>query len=110
MEPLYIPPDLHNQDKNLFSYKVTITNEGDEYAKLISRHWVIIDADGNKDEVKGPGVVGQTPGLNPGDSFTYTSYCPIDTDWGTMEGSYKMERSDGSRFDAIIARFYLIKE
>lgn len=99
---------IESGKKHLFSYRVTILNKGTEWVKLITRHWIIIDSNGNKEEVKGDGVVGYTPELKPGQSFTYTSYCPLDTDWGTMEGSYQMLKRDGSKFDAMIDRFFLV--
>jgi ApaG protein len=108
VEPEYVPeqssPELH---KFLFAYRVTLTNEGDQWAKLISRHWIIINADGDREDVDGPGVVGYTPELSPGESFEYTSFCTLNTNWGTMEGSYQMIRENGELFDAEIARFYL---
>ena len=91
----------------VYAYRVIIDNEGDEAARLISRHWVIRDANNELREVRGQGVVGETPYLGPGDRFTYTSGCPLTTEWGTMEGSYLMERDDGSRFDAKIGLFFL---
>lgn len=94
--------------KYLFSYRIMIKNEGSEWAKLISRYWLIINADGDSEEVKGPGVVGYTPELKPGDTFTYTSFCPLDTAWGTMEGYYSFIRRDGSEFKSEIDRFYLV--
>ena len=109
--PEFIPGLYHGQKgKNLFSYLVTISNESNEIVRLLSRHWIIIDADGRKEEVDGTGVVGYNPELQPGTSFTYSSYCPIDTEWGTMEGSFTMKLGDGLEFDAKIERFYLIKE
>jgi ApaG protein len=107
--PEFIPEQSSpEENKYTFAYQVVITNEGESWAKLVSRHWIIIDADGNRDEVEGPGVVGYTPELSPGESFEYTSFCTIDTNWGTMEGSYKMIREDDSTFDAEIKRFYLV--
>jgi ApaG protein len=106
--PRYLP-EYSNPDKSqyVFAYRVIITNEGDRWAKLISRHWIIINADGKRSDVRGPGVIGQQPELNPGESHEYESFCPIDTEWGTMEGSYQMQREDGEMFDAVIGRFYL---
>jgi ApaG protein len=108
VEPEYVPeqssPEL---GKFLFAYRVTITNEGEKWAKLISRHWIIINADGDREDVEGPGVVGYTPELSPGESFEYTSFCTLNTNWGTMEGSYQMIRENGATFDVDIARFYL---
>ena len=107
----YLPAESAPEEKRyLFGYRIVIVNEGDRQARLLSRHWVIIDAHGKQEEVRGPGVVGQTPLLLPGQGFKYTSYCPLETTWGTMEGSYEMERDDGSRFRAIIKRFYLARE
>ena len=92
---------------HIFKYTITLANEGDSPAELVSRHWVIIDGSGRREEVKGPGVVGQTPRLEPGQSFKYQSFCQLKTNWGTMEGTYQMKRDDGETFDAEIPRFYL---
>lgn len=96
------------QGKYLFAYHITIANEGGQRAKLKNRHWLIVDADGQRHEVKGPGVVGQYPELATGEKFEYSSFCPLETPWGTMEGSYEMERDDGTTFQALVARFYLV--
>ncbi len=95
-------------NKFLFSYRVDIKNEGKLWAKLMARHWEIINADGEKQVVDGGGVVGYFPELKPNDSFTYTSYCPIDTEWGTMEGYFEMVRENGSSFLVKIGRIYLV--
>jgi len=92
----------------VFAYQVNLTNEGDRRAKLVSRHWIIVDADGRRREVKGEGVVGATPDLAPGDSHEYASFCPLPTPWGTMEGTYRMIREDGKTFDAQVGRFFLV--
>lgn len=91
----------------VFAYTVTIHNEGSETAQLKSRHWVITDADGNAQEVRGDGVVGEQPTLGPGQSFEYTSGCSLRTPRGMMEGSYQMVSDAGSRFDVRIAPFSL---
>ncbi len=91
----------------LFQYHVRISNHGDETAQLISREWIITNADGEVERVKGPGVVGEQPVLPPGSSFEYTSYCPLKTSVGSMQGSYQMVTANGERFDAIIAPFTL---
>jgi ApaG protein len=91
-----------------FSYRIVITNEGTSRAKLKSRHWIIVDADNHREDVRGAGVVGKTPDLAPGERFEYTSGCPLRTSWGTMEGSYTMEREDGRQFPAQIGRFFLV--
>jgi ApaG protein len=90
-----------------FLYTIRISNEGTETCQLMSRHWIIRDATGRVEEVRGPGVVGEQPVLEPGDSFEYTSGCPLPTPYGTMEGTYQMVTEGGARFDAEIARFEL---
>ena len=102
-------PDHSNPAGNqwFFLYTIHIANEGSEVCQLISRHWVIRNATGRVEEVRGPGVVGQQPVLEPGESFEYTSGCPLDTPFGSMEGSYQMVTAAGARFDAEIARFEL---
>jgi ApaG protein len=104
----YVPERSHpDEGYYFFSYKITIKNEGSEPARLLSRHWIIINATGDRDEVRGPGVIGQHPLLSPGESFEYTSFCPLNTEWGTMEGTYRMQRENGDEFDIDIGRFYL---
>lgn len=90
-----------------FLYTVTIANEGVETVQLLSRHWIVTDGSGRVDEVRGPGVIGKQPLLAPGESFEYTSGCPLTTPFGVMEGTYQMTTSDGERFDAKIAPFTL---
>jgi ApaG protein len=102
-------PDHSNPAANqwFFLYTIHIANEGPESCQLVSRHWVIRNATGRVEEVRGPGVVGQQPVLEPGESFEYTSGCPLDTPFGSMEGTYQMVTEAGLRFDAEIARFEL---
>jgi len=88
-----------------FAYKIRLTNEGAMAARLVSRR--IVDADGHESVVEGPGVVGQHPNLGPGENFEYSSFCPLKTAWGTMEGHFTFERADGETFRATVARFYL---
>ena len=90
-----------------FRYTVTIANEGNEAARLRSRHWVITDGNAKVEEVRGPGVVGYQPTLKPGEAFEYTSGCVLETPFGVMRGTYQMERPDGRSFDAVIADFTL---
>ncbi len=90
-----------------FLYTVRISNESKETAQLLSRHWIITDATGHVEEVKGPGVVGEQPVLSPGQSFEYTSGCPLPTPFGSMHGTYQMVTTGGERFDAQIAEFTL---
>jgi ApaG protein len=94
-------------DKYVFAYTITIRNAGNASAQLISRHWVITDARGKVQEVRGLGVVGSQPLLRPGESFEYTSGTSIATPVGTMRGSYQMVGEDGARFDASIPEFTL---
>ena len=92
----------------LFAYQVDIENLGSYAVQLLNRHWVITNGEGEVDEVRGPGVVGQQPLLQPGESFSYTSGCPLDTPVGTMHGEYEMLiPATGERFDALIAPFRL---
>ena len=95
------------QDYYVFAYTITIRNEGKQPAKLLTRHWIINDANGNVQEVHGEGVVGEQPYLKPGESFRYTSGTVIETPVGSMEGSYQMLAEDGTPFDAKIPAFTL---
>jgi ApaG protein len=90
-----------------YLYTVRITNEGSETVQLLSRHWIITDGEGEVEEVRGPGVVGEQPILLPGESFDYTSGCPLPTPFGSMRGSYQMVTEGGEAFDAEIATFEL---
>lgn len=108
VKAVYVPeqssPRTH---RYVFAYTVKIANEGETPAQLRSRHWIITDGEGRIEEVKGPGVVGQQPYLNPGDQFEYTSGCVLPTPRGEMRGTYQMHRPDGREFDATIAPFAL---
>ena len=90
-----------------YLYTVEISNDGSETVQLVSRHWIITDATGHVEEVKGPGVVGESPVLEEGESFEYTSGCPLTTPYGSMHGTYQMVTADGDRFDAKIGEFVL---
>jgi len=96
-----------SKDQYVFAYTITINNTGSIPAQLISRHWIITDANGKVLEVKGLGVVGQQPLLQPGESFEYTSGTHLETAVGTMHGTYQMVAEDGQRFDAAIPSFTL---
>jgi ApaG protein len=91
----------------VFAYTITISNTGQQAARLLNRHWVITDANGKTEEVRGKGVVGEQPYLKPGEEFRYTSGTVIATPVGSMHGSYEMVGDDGTRFDAEIAPFSL---
>ncbi len=106
----YLPEEsAPEQRKFLFGYRIVIANEGRLTATLRSRHWRIIDGTGKIDEVRGEGVVGQQPRLAPGGAFKYTSYCPLSTAWGTMEGEFEFETDGGEKIEVKIGRFYLAK-
>ena len=96
-----------DDDRYVFAYTVTIRNDGSVPAQLLSRHWIITDATGRVQEVKGQGVVGEQPRLRPGESFRYTSAALLETPVGTMHGSYQMRADDGVAFDAEIPPFTL---
>ena len=91
----------------LFQYHVRISNVGSETAQLVSREWIITNAEGEVERVKGPGVVGEQPVLSPGGSFEYSSFCPLKTAVGSMHGAYQMVTDKGEQFDAVIAPFTL---
>lgn len=108
VESRYVPEQSTPEEGAwFFAYTVSLHNAGTETMQLISRHWVITDADGNVEEVRGPGVVGAQPVLRPGERFQYTSACPLRTAFGTMHGTYQMVTEDGEPFDAEIAAFSL---
>lgn len=90
-----------------FSYHVRISNVGSETAQLVSREWFITDGNGDTQRVQGPGVVGEKPVLAPGEEFEYSSFCPLTTPVGAMQGSYRMVLQNGDSFEAEIAPFSL---
>jgi ApaG protein len=104
----YIPEQSDPEsDRYVFAYTVVIANEGTEAAQLISRHWVITDAENKTQEVRGLGVVGEQPFLRPGETFEYTSGTSLGTPVGSMHGTYQMVSEDGHKFDAEIPEFTL---
>jgi len=96
-----------DDNRFVFAYTIRIANAGNVPARLLSRHWIITDANGKVQEVRGDGVVGEQPWLRPGDDFHYTSGAVLETAVGTMRGSYQMLADDGRRFDAAIPQFIL---
>ncbi|HEY0073006.1 MAG TPA: Co2+/Mg2+ efflux protein ApaG [Abditibacteriaceae bacterium] len=105
----YVPEaSKPDEGRFLFAYHITIANESDQAAQLLTRHWIIKDAYNNIEEVRGEGVIGQQPFLAPGESFQYSSGCPLPTEWGTMRGTYSMVRSDGEPFEVEIPVFALL--
>jgi ApaG protein len=108
VEAQYSPAHSHPTNQQwFFLYTIRITNEGTERVQLISRHWLITDANDRVEEVRGLGVVGQQPTLAPGESFEYTSGCPLPTAFGVMRGTFHMVTDRGERFETEIAPFYL---
>jgi len=108
VEPAYLEANSSPGSSQYFwAYRVTIENQGLETVQLRSRHWMITNARGELNEVKGPGVVGEQPILKPGESYQYTSGAPLNTPWGLMGGSYQMESESGERFDIEIPTFSL---
>ena len=104
----YLPERSSPRESSyLFMYSIRISNVGSQTAQLVSREWIITNADGEVERVKGPGVVGEKPVLPPGGSFEYTSYCPLKTSVGSMQGTYQMVTAEGEQFDAVIAPFTL---
>ncbi|MCK4871602.1 MAG: Co2+/Mg2+ efflux protein ApaG [Phycisphaerales bacterium] len=89
-----------------FAYEIMIRNETSRHVKLLAHHWIIVDADGNRRDMRGEGVIGRTPGLAPGGEFQYMECCCLATTWGTMEGEFMMEWEDGECIEAKVARFY----
>jgi ApaG protein len=106
--PSYLA-DQSDPDENsyVWSYTIEIANLGEVSAQLVSRHWIITDGEGRREEVKGPGVVGEQPILRPGDAFRYTSGCPLTTPSGIMAGTYRMVDENGRSFDVDIPAFSL---
>ncbi len=108
VKSVYVPEQsIPMSHRYVFAYTVRISNEGKKPAQLINRHWVITHGSGRVEEVRGPGVVGAQPRLEPGQHFEYTSGCVLSTPHGTMHGTYEMKRDDGSNFQATIAPFSL---
>jgi ApaG protein len=105
---MYLPQESGPNNPHVFGYQITMTNVGAPTSRLLLRHWIIVDSNGHREEVRREGVVGEYPRLAPGESFSYVSYCPIATPWGTMEGSYTFERLDGTRFEVMVGRFFLV--
>jgi len=100
-------PEHAEPSRWFFLYTIRVSNEGSETVQLLSRHWVIRDATGKIEEVRGPGVVGEQPVIEPGASYEYTSGCPLETPFGCMEGRYQMVTESGEPFEVVIARFDL---
>lgn len=108
VEPFYLEDQSDPaESRYVWAYRITIDNQSDEAVKLLSRYWHITDGTGRVEEVRGPGVVGEQPELDPGDSYQYTSGCPLPTPSGIMVGRYTMQNGKGERFDIAIPAFSL---
>ena len=106
---VYVPTESRTeQGYHFFAYKISITNQGSSAAQLMSRHWTITDALGNKEEVRGPGVVGLQPKIQPGQTFEYDSACPLHSSTGSMKGRYAFVAENGESFTVEIPEFYLV--
>lgn len=109
VEPKFLPLESDpSVNRYVFAYKIRITNQDGPVATLRRRSWRIIDSAGREERVEGEGVVGHQPLFNVGESFVYSSYCPLKTPWGTMEGQYTMELEDQSTFEIQVGRFFLV--
>jgi len=114
-EPFHMEAESDpSSNRFLFGYRIRLGNEGSVALQLLTRYWIITDADGREHEVRGEGVVGRQPRLEPGDAFGYESVAPLETPWGTMEGTYGCEVSEGEDlglpFEAKVGRFYLVSD
>ena len=109
VEPSYFAEQSDPSNRKFqFGYRIRIVNESETTAQLLSRKWIIIDAAGRRQEVEGEGVIGQQPILRPSQSHEYSSFCPLDTRWGTMEGHYVFRGPGDERFEVAIKRFFLV--
>ena len=107
--PTFIPEHSDpDRRKWVFVYRITVHNRSKQARKLVERHWIIVNAHGSTDEVRGEGVVGEQPLIEPGQAFRYQSFCPLSTSWGTMEGAFVLESDEGDRMEARVGRFYLV--
>ena len=108
VEPRFVPDQSRPGDNRyVFAYTITLHNAGDMPARLLTRHWIITDANGKIEEVSGEGVVGEQPWIRPGDEYEYTSGAVLETSVGVMQGSYQMVADDGAQFNAPISPFRL---
>ncbi|MEZ6210876.1 MAG: Co2+/Mg2+ efflux protein ApaG [Phycisphaerales bacterium] len=111
VEPKYLPDYSEiGSRRYIYGYRVRIVNECDDAVRLTRRHWIIVNGEGERHDVEGEGVIGQQPLIEPGHVYEYSSFCPLSTRWGTMEGAYTFQHSDGREFDCEIARFYLVAD
>ena len=105
--PQFLPEPSEQHRAFIFSYEIEVINHGTAPVQLLSRHWIIRDGNGESHEVRGDGVIGEQPVIEPGRSYRYSSFCPLPTRTGNMRGSYLMQSPDGTTFDAEIPLFFL---
>ena len=110
VDPSFVPGQSDPPTRKfLFNYRIRVVNESERPVQLVGRHWVIVDANGQREEVAGEGVVGRQPALQPGQTFIYESFCPLTTHWGTMEGTYQFrDLGTGELFNVEVKRFHLV--
>ena len=108
--PIFVPDQTQFPGHFLYTYNVSITNHSQDSCQLLSRKWVIVDGDGNKETVEGEGVVGEQPHLGPGQNYQYSSYCPLPTETGNMRGSFFFVDSKGQDFEVQVPLFFLRKD
>lgn len=105
--PIYVPEQTEFHNQHLYTYNVSITNHSEESCQLLSRHWIIVDGFGQREDVRGDGVVGQQPVIKPGETYQYSSYCPIPTPTGNMRGSFEFMDSNHHLFQVKVPLFFL---
>jgi len=105
--PLFVPDQTQFVNQYLYTYNISITNHSEEPCQLLRRHWVIVDGNGQKDEVEGEGVVGEQPTIAPGQSYQYSSYCPLPTATGNMRGGFEFINPRNEKFWVMVPLFFL---
>lgn len=105
--PLYVPEQKQFKDQYLYTYNISITNNSSLTCQLLSRHWIIVDGFGRKEEIRGEGVVGNQPSIKPGETYQYSSYCPLPTPTGNMRGSFSFINDDEVEFKVAVPVFFL---
>ena len=105
--PIYVPDQTQFVDQHLYTYNISITNNGSEACQLMSRHWIIVNGKGHQEEIEGEGVVGEQPHLEPGQTYQYSSYCPLATPTGNMRGTFTFKTTQGNEFKVRVPLFFL---
>ncbi len=105
--PIFVPDQTQFNDKHLYTYNVSITNHSSSTCQLLRRHWIIMDGNGNKEEVQGDGVIGEQPSLAPSENFQYSSFCPLSTPTGNMRGAFTFVDAENNEFEVKVPLFFL---